>query len=195
MNKLSRPSKPQELKPKERLFVTHYLASLNATRAAIEAGYSKASARVLGHRLLTKVHISAAIEKSLANRLTKFEITTDNVLHEIAKLSFSNMADYIKVQADGTGYIDLSALTRDQAAALSEVETTEYIEGRGENAADVRKVKIKLADKGMNLERLCKYALKLGSRLEITGKDGAPLQPPKLVVNFIKLQPDDRITS
>jgi len=177
------------------LFVAHYLKHLNAKQAAIEAGYAPKSAEVTGCRLLSDAKVSAAITKASEKRLASLEVTADRVIEEIAKLSFANMADYIKVQADGTAYIHLSAMTRDQAAALSEVETTEYIEGRGENAADVRKVKIKLADKGMNLERLCKYALKLGTRLEVTGKDGAPLQPHTLVVNFVKLQQaDDRIT-
>jgi phage terminase small subunit len=49
------------LTKKQRIFVKEYLVDSNATRAAKAAGYSKASATVIGSRLLTNVKVRAAI--------------------------------------------------------------------------------------------------------------------------------------
>ncbi|MFP5521262.1 terminase small subunit [Peptococcus simiae] len=48
---------------RQRLFVDEYLKDLNATQAAIRAGYSEKTARSQGNRLLTKVDIKSAIKK------------------------------------------------------------------------------------------------------------------------------------
>ena len=84
------------------------------------------------------------------------QATADDIAGELYKLGFANMADYIRVTPDGDPYIDLSELTRDQAAAVAEITVDEYVVGRGENARDVRKVKAKLADKRAALVDLAK---------------------------------------
>jgi hypothetical protein len=58
-----------------------------------------------------------------------------------------NMQDYIRIGRDGSPVLDFENLTRDQAAALQEVTVETYMEGRGENAREVKKVRFKLADK------------------------------------------------
>src|SRR5271154_3926882 len=58
------------------------------------------------------------------------------------------MMDYMKIDpATGDPRLDWSDLTREQAAALTEVTVDDYVDGRGDTARDVRKVKFKLGDK------------------------------------------------
>jgi hypothetical protein len=57
------------------------------------------------------------------------------------------MMDYMRIGASGDPVLDFSKLTREQAAALTEVTVDDYVDGRGENAREVRKVKFKLGDK------------------------------------------------
>ena len=110
-----------KLNEKQKQFVREYLIDLNATQAAIRAGYSEKTARSQGQRLLTHVDIAAAIKVAQDERIERTEITADRVLEELAKIGFSNMQDYIRTTGEGDAFVDLSALTREQAAAISEV--------------------------------------------------------------------------
>lgn len=161
---------------KQQLFVAEYLVDLNATQAAIRAGYKENRAYAMGHENLKKPEIAAAIQEAMAARSERTEITSDMVLRELAKLGFANMADYMKCTADGDPYLDFSQLTRDQAAALIEVTVEDFVDGRGEDARSVRKVKFKLADKRAALVDIGRHLNMFIERKEITGKDGGPIQ-------------------
>ena len=76
------------LKEKQRRFVDEYLVDLNATQAAIRAGYSAKSARFMGAENLTKPNIQEAIQAALAARSSRCQVTQDTVLtglHDEAK--------------------------------------------------------------------------------------------------------------
>lgn len=75
-------------------FVVEYLIDLNATQAAIRAGYSPNGATVQGTRLLADASIQAAIQKARETRLVRTEITQDRVLSELALLAFSDVTHY-----------------------------------------------------------------------------------------------------
>ena len=82
---------------KQQLFCDEYLIDLNATQAAIRAGYSEKTARKIGQENLTKPDIQEYIQKKKADREQRTEITQDMVLRELAIIAFSNAADYAKV--------------------------------------------------------------------------------------------------
>ena len=69
--------------PKQSAFVEEYLIDLNATQAAIRAGYSAKTAEWIGPQLLGKAHVSAAIAKRMEDRSKRTEITQDRVLTDI----------------------------------------------------------------------------------------------------------------
>lgn len=144
------------LNAKQERFVQEYLVDLNATRAAIRAGYSKKTARAIGCENLTKPNVAAAIEARQKQLAAKLEITQEDIAKELTKLAFANMGDYIRVLGNGEPAIDLSECTRDQLAALSEVSVEDFLEGRGEDAREVRRVKVKPANKQGSLMDLAK---------------------------------------
>ncbi len=74
------------LTPKQRLFVSEYLIDLNATQAAIRAGYSAKTAEVQGPRLLGNVRVQVAIRKAMEQREQRTQITQDYVLGGIKTL-------------------------------------------------------------------------------------------------------------
>lgn len=164
------------LTAKQQRFVEEYLVDLNATQAAIRAGYSKRTAGSVGGENLQKPEIQAAISAAQAERSKRTEITADRVLTELARIGFANMQDYMRVGADGDPYLDFSGLTREQAAALVEVTVEDFKDGRGDDARDVRRVKFKLADKRAALVDIGKHLGMFKERIEHTGKDGGPIQ-------------------
>lgn len=93
----------------------------------------------------------------MRRREERLQISGDRVLQELARLSFANMLDFLTLQPDGSIKVDVSNIDRTKAAALSELRVEEHTFGSGKNARKVTRLKIKLADKGSNLERLGKH--------------------------------------
>jgi phage terminase small subunit len=73
------------LTPKQESFTQEYLIDLNATQAAIRAGYSKDTAGVIGCENLKKPYIAIAIAKALAEREQRTQVTQDYVISTIVE--------------------------------------------------------------------------------------------------------------
>ena len=71
------------LNEKQKRFVEEYLIDLNATQAAIRAGYSQNTARSIGQRLLAFVDIQAAIQQAQSNRSERVQITQEEVIRRL----------------------------------------------------------------------------------------------------------------
>lgn len=74
------------LTPKQQRFVEEYLIDLNATQAAIRAGYSEKTAKVIAAQNLSKLNVQEAIEEAQSKRTERTEITQDYVLTNIQKV-------------------------------------------------------------------------------------------------------------
>lgn len=83
------------LTDQQKLFVLEYLKDLNATKAAIRAGYSPKCAPSRGSKLMSQPEVRAEIQKAMDKRARKLELTTERVLEEIAAIAFANPADLI----------------------------------------------------------------------------------------------------
>lgn len=77
------------------IFVEEYLIDLNATQAAIRAGYSTKTAEQIGYQLLQKTSVSKAISKAMAERSRRTGITQDRVLQELARIGFAKITDVV----------------------------------------------------------------------------------------------------
>ena len=82
---------PKKLTAKHELFVENYIKTKNATKAAIAAGFSEASARNQASRLMTNVHIKEAIGLKLDIIKGDVEISTKSVLAELKKGAFAEV--------------------------------------------------------------------------------------------------------
>ena len=91
----------QILTAKQQTFVDEYLVDLNATQAAIRAGYSKKTAKEIGHENLTKPHIAAAIEAARGDRQGRTLIDQDYVIDVIVETI--NRCRQADVMRDGNG--------------------------------------------------------------------------------------------
>lgn len=149
------------LKDKMEMFCQYYIgeAKLNATQAAIKAGYSQKTAQRIGSENLSKPVIRDRIAYLQRATMQKLDVTPERIMAEVAKIAFANLGNFIKVQADGTGYIDLKDVTPDMFAALEQYEVTELppfktVENGEEVVREVLKIKVKLNNKLDALEKL-----------------------------------------
>jgi phage terminase small subunit len=149
----------------------------------LAAGFkcSKAAAAVAANRLLKIASVSdriaelqaqvAAIEDgATAKAFEAAAITKEKVVAELGRLAFANMLDYIRITPGGGIEVDLSRIERDTAAAILEVTVDTYVDGRGEDAREVKRVRFKLADKRAAL-------VDLGKHLGLFVEPRAPVQP------------------
>lgn len=149
------------LNHKQAAFVREYLICQNATQAAVKAGYSAATAKQQGSRLLTNVDVQAAIAKGkkrvAARAEAKFDLTLDKVLAEYQRIAMTGMSKFVHIDVDGTPRIDLSRCSPDDLDLLAEITTDRFTTGRGDDAGELRRVKIKPLDRLNALEKLGKH--------------------------------------
>ncbi len=152
-----------------------YLLDLNATQAAIRAGYSAKTARQQGARLLAEAAIEAAIREAQAARSQRTGITADRVLAELELLAFSDVTHY---QVDDQGRVTLTAGAPVGAQrAVAAVKHKIVERGVGGKREVTREVELKLWDKPGSLKLAGRHVglRAFMDRLEVTGKDGDPL--------------------
>lgn len=90
-----------KLTDKQKCFCEEYLVDLNATQAAIRAGYKPKTARSQGQRLLTNVNIQQYLQQLMDERSERTEITADRVLKELAAIAFSDRTELAQVGKHG----------------------------------------------------------------------------------------------
>lgn len=175
-----------ELTPKQRAFVREYLIDLNATQAAIRAGYAESGASVEGSRLLANAKIASAVEAAMKMRAQRTEITADRVLQELAKIGFCDIRKAVKWQSSliteednpegGDIAVIKTVVTNTvQMVASDEIDddTAACISEVSQNATGG--IKIKLHDKRAALVDIGKHLGMFKDRVEVTGKDGGPI--------------------
>lgn len=81
------------LTPKQERFVQEYMIDLNATQAAIRAGYSEDTAGQIGFEILKKPEVSASLQTRLAERAKSANIDAQWVLDRLAEEARADVAD------------------------------------------------------------------------------------------------------
>lgn len=147
-------------------FVAEYLKDLNATQAAIRAGYSANSARQQASDLLANPDIADAVAEGKARQLAKAELTAVRVLEELRRLSFS---DVRRLFDDDGNLKALHTLTDDESACIASVEIVKKNLAAGDGQTDTVH-KLKVWDKTRSLEMLAKHFGLLIDKMEHSGE-------------------------
>ena len=154
---------------KQKRFVEEYLIDLNATQAAIRAGYSPNSARDIGSENLTKPHIRARVEEALAERSKRTGINADRVVRELARIAFVNAADVINFDSATLS----ENASEDDTAAIASVKVKTIPTDAGEGVER----EIRMCDKLKALELL-------GKHLGMFNNDPESNVPVTVVINY-----------
>lgn len=144
-----------KLTAKQQRFCDEYLIDLNASQAAIRAGYSPNTAEQQASRLLRIVKVQDEIAKEMAERSKRTGINQDRVLTEIAKMAFVNIDDVIDLD---TAQVKQTATKNDLACIQSiKIKPTEFGTER----------EVRLCDKKSNLELLGKHLGMFKDKVEL----------------------------
>lgn len=151
--------------PKQALFVAEYRKDLNATQAAIRAGYSKKGAGQTAEKLLKNAEIAEAVAEKTQQQLDKADLTANRVLEELRRLSFAD----IRGLFDAEGNLKpLHELTAEQAACIAGFEVIKKNAEAGDGKTDVVH-KVRVIDKTRSLEMLAKHFALLTEKIEHSG--------------------------
>lgn len=142
---------------KQKRFVEEYLIDLNATQAAIRAGYSPDTAGSIGAENLKKPEIKSRIDKAMAERSRRTGINQDRVLQELARIGFAKITDVVDPE---TAKIRPDASDDDLACIQSiKIKPNEFGTER----------EVKLYDKKSALVDLGKHLGLFKDKLELNG--------------------------
>ncbi|MGJ5032280.1 terminase small subunit [Bradyrhizobium sp. HKCCYLS2038] len=148
------PKKPNELTPKQAAFVREYLIDLNATQAAVRAGYSPKTAGVISVELMTKPHVKAAIDAAIAERSERTGIDAAWLLNRLADEAEADLADIYSENGALKPVRDWPKIWRQ--GLVAGVEHIEVKDREGNATGDVI-VKIKISDRVKRLELIGKH--------------------------------------
>jgi len=149
------------LTPKQKMFIDEYLIDLNATQAAIRAGYSPNNADKIGSELLGKTRVSDAIKTAMAERSKRTGINQDRILMELAKIALVNPE---KVVNFNEATIREDALPEDLAAVAS-VKVKRFPTKDGEGIER----EIKFYDKTKALDLAGRHLGMFKDKIELSG--------------------------
>lgn len=145
------------LNSKQQMFVDSYLQCFNATKAALDAGYSENTAAEIGYENLRKPQIEQVISK----RLKQAAMSADEVLMRLAEQARGEHGKYITT----SGAVDIATLVNDKKAHLIK-KVKETKDG----------MEYEFYDAQSALNTLAKHHGLLTDKTEITGKDGEAIQ-------------------
>ncbi|HHX27616.1 MAG TPA: terminase small subunit [Firmicutes bacterium] len=156
------------LTPRQERFVEEYLIDLNATQAAIRAGYSPASAGQQACDLLKLPKVRARIDIAVAERSKRTGVNADRVLLELAKLALANPLDVVEA-LDAT---IKDGATREDTAAIQSIKVKTIPQKDGD---PIIEREVRMYDKNKSLELLGKHLGMFIDKKEISGPGGEAL--------------------
>lgn len=174
-----------KLTPKQQKFCDEYLIDLNATQAAIRAGYSKKTAKDIGSQNLAKLNIQEYINKKQREREKRTEITQDRVLKELAAIAFAKNSDFAKVvERDEVSTVELEDGTLIEHHYITDgvriTPTDELTENNKRALATIKRtnngITVETHDKTKALELLGRHLGLFNDKLEIKGDINNPFE-------------------
>lgn len=158
-----------KLTDKQKRFVEEYLIDLNATQAAIRAGYSENSAMEQGYQLLQKTSVQNAIQKAQNERSERTQVTQDDVINGLLEIIAMSTGKKVVVETD-----------------VTKNENGELV------GFDIAKTKFEPAAANKALELLGKHLGMFKDKVDLTNSDGSLNRP--MVIELIAPSLDDEST-
>lgn len=163
------------LTPKQQRFVEEYLIDLNATQAAIRAGYSEKTAKVIAAQNLSKLNVQEAIEEAQSKRAEQTQIDAAYVLRRLVEIDQMDVLDIMDDQMKIRPVNEWPKVWRQYVVNLENLELSD-----GEGCFK----KIKWPDKTKNLELLGKH-VSVGAFKDKIEHSGDPNNPINMSLKVV----------
>ena len=128
------------------LFAQEYVVDLNATRAAVRAGYTAKHAAVTASKLLRNVNVEYWIAEAQELKARSRNITVERVLEEYRRIAFAQTTDMVTLKGGLVQISDTDSLTTEQKSAISQIRQKKDGE-----------LEVRFYDKQKALDSLAKY--------------------------------------
>ena len=158
------------LNEKQRRFAVEYVKDLNATQAAIRAGYAAGSAKVTGSRLLSHANVRKLLEILLAERIERTQVDADWTLRRLVAEAEADLADLYDENMRLKPVHEWPEVWRQGLVQGVDVQQI----GDGEGTV----TRVRLSDRVKRLELIGKHVdvSAFQERHVVTGEDGGPVQ-------------------
>lgn len=137
-----------------------YRAAYNAAKMSEQAVHVNASKLLKNTKVALRVaeleSMKASTTESVAERM---EISIERTLEELARIAYSSIGDFVRIDSDGLAYVDLSGAGRAKMSVIQEINTDEFKDGRGKDAPVILRTKLKMMDKKGALVDLLKHLI------------------------------------
>jgi phage terminase small subunit len=152
------------LTAKQKRFANEYIIDLNATQAAIRAGYTSKYANTNANKLLQNTALAEYIQGLMDERSRRTLVTQDKVVNELANIAFADISSFLKVKNNQVEVFDTDSIQHEMLAAIAEIKEGNY------------GISIKLHDKLKALELLGRHLGMFKDKVEVTADVNNPFE-------------------
>jgi phage terminase small subunit len=152
------------LTAKQKRFANEYIIDLNATQAAIRAGYTSKYANTNANKLLQNTTLAEYIQGLMDERSRRTLVTQDKVVNELANIAFADISSFLKVENNQVEVFDTDSIQHEMLAAIAEIKEGNY------------GISIKLHDKLKALELLGRHLGMFKDKVEVTADVNNPFE-------------------
>lgn len=147
------------LTARQSAFVTEYMVDLNATQAAIRAGYSERTAQEQAARLLGNAIVAAAIQREMEKRTERVHVDADRTLLELAALAYSDITDVAQWDGDTFRLTPSSELSPQARRSIQSIKVrrNRQVQRDETGAWETETIEVKLWDKVAALDKVMRH--------------------------------------
>ena len=167
-----------EITDKMRQFVDEYLIDLNATQAAIRAGYSEATAQEQSSQLLDRPDIRELVEQRQKDRIDRTQLSQDLTVNELKTIAFSDVADFVIVKEGGViEQRPFNELKKEQTRCVKKIKQTVRTAQSSDGSIlhQTATLEIELHDKLKALELLGRHLGMFNDSIRLKSEEPLPL--------------------
>jgi phage terminase small subunit len=156
--------------------VEYYMQGMSKTEAMLKAGYSETMAHKRQKSVFGRQDVMRAIEQRRWNMRSRNNKMIDRIKEELANIAFFNIGEVLEITEGGEVVFNFDQATMEQFSAIGEVRIDKYMEGKGRDAVEVKRVVVKPYDKKAALDSLARIYGMFNDNLTIHPGEGGTLE-------------------